>query len=369
MRPRAYKKYLVVAATLFILVSLPGFLIEGVRAKVVRLFCFSWKMASCMQSQEEIEISQIEGENHLLRIEIGKLRALLEQSVKNNKFKEELSNLSPRRSEEVEYLAALHARSVPARVIYRDPSSFSSSMWINVGEETNRKLNQRIIQKNSPVILGRGVVGVIDFVGKKQSRVRLITDVAVKPSVRAVRGHPQNIALIESIDPMLRHLSSRKDLPLSNDEQIALKQSLEQLKEKIGEGGEAWYLAKGVLQGVGTPLWRNMNHTLRGVGFNYDVPDEEGPARELLSGKAIASSVRTVPIVEVQDLLITTGMDGIFPPGLQVAEITKIFPLKEGAYTYEIEATPILGNLDSLQTVFILPALGYDETEQPRLKI
>ncbi len=74
------------------------------------------------------------------------------------------------------------------RIIYRDPSAWSSTCWIDAGEENNALLGKTIIAKNSPVISGSALVGVIEFVGKRQSRVRLITDSSLKTAVRAVRG-------------------------------------------------------------------------------------------------------------------------------------------------------------------------------------
>lgn len=340
MRRYPYKKYLLLVGALFILLSLPPMFMRSVRGKIFALFSPAMKLAS--GGLRDSEGDRLEAENHLLRIEIGKLRALLEHSVPDD---------------------PLLVKAVAARVIYRDPGTWTSSLWIDAGE-----LTDPIIRKNSPVVVGRALVGVIDYVGKRQSRVRLITDVGLKPAVRAVRGHAQNMALVENITPVLRHLSMRKDLPISREEQIALGRMLTQFKERLSEDCEGWYLAKGILQGSGTPLWRSVNHTLRGIGFNYDFPDAFGPARELETGKPVdaKSALPAVPIIKVHDLLVTTGLDGVFPPGLSVAEVTKIHPLKEGGYTYEIEAVPVVGNLDSLQTLFVIPPVGYDEEDQPR---
>jgi rod shape-determining protein MreC len=302
----------------------------------------------------------------LLRIEIGKLRALLEQHEKTILLNQEkkLPALNTRRYDEIEYL--LEACCYPARVIYRDPGSWSSTLWIKGGEETNRLLERPIFQKNSPVIVGRSVVGVIDYIGKKQSRIRLITDAALNPSVRAARGYQQNAFLVETIETLLRHLMARHDStfpPAEKGQWIAL---LKTMKEKCLLDGTGSYLAKGVLQGATAPRCRSVNHTLRGIGFNYDFSDQEGPARDLVTGGVMEGNAPStpLPIIQQGDLLVTTGMDGVFPAGLRVAEVTKIFPLREGAYTYEIEACPVVGNLDTLQTVFIIPPVGYFQIEE-----
>jgi hypothetical protein len=106
---------------------------------------------------------------------------------------------------------------------------------------------------------------------------------------------------------------------------------------------------------------------LHGIGFNYDFPDDEGPARELRSGLPInsAGDQQAIPILKVKDLLVTTGLDGVFPEGLHVAEVTHVHPLREGDYYYEIEAIPTAGNLNELSILYVMPPLGYDIDDQP----
>jgi hypothetical protein len=200
---------------------------------------------------------------------------------------------------------------------------------------------------------GGALVGLVDYVGKNQARVRLITDVGLKPSVRAVRGSLQNAQLYEHVESVLRHVQGRGDLPMEEMAQLELIAALEKLQRNLASDSDSWYLAKGILEGGGPPLWRSRNHVLKGIGFNYDFSDEQGPARPLLSKP---------PILQAHDLLVTTGLDGIFPAGLRVAEVSKVLPLKEGAYAYEIEAIPVVKNLDSIQTVFIIPSLMNEDS-------
>jgi cell shape-determining protein MreC len=163
-------------------------------------------------------------------------------------------------------------------------------------------------------------VGVIDFVGKHQSRVRLITDTGLTPSVRTVRM----------------------------------------------EGEEKRYLAKGELHGSYQPQWSSNGQLLYGIGFNYDFPDEYGPARDLRTGYPQNSEGKEPPIslLQPEDMLITTGMDGIFPPNLQVATILEIFPLKEGDYSYSLTAKPMVENLNDLSIVFVISPVGFDPDDK-----
>lgn len=312
MRRRSYKKYLVLGFTLFFLLSLPTLLVEKLRSRTVAVL-FPFLRAAASKSSEEAK--KLEAENYLLRKELARAKQKSDTSV------------------------------VTAHVIYRNPHSWGSTFWVDVGSAS--------VSKNSPVLFGGALVGLVDYVGKHQARVRLITDVGLKPSVRAVRGSLQNAQLFEHIEAVLRHVQGRVDLPIEEMEQLELIASLEKLQRNLQQDQETLYLAKGILEGGGPPLWRSRNHTLKGIGFNYDFADEQGPSRPLLSDP---------PILQAHDLLVTTGLDGVFPPGLRVAEISKVLPLKEGAYAYEIEAIPVVKNLDSIQTVFIIPNCIYEDS-------
>ena len=102
--------------------------------------------------------------------------------------------------------------------------------------------------------------------------------------------------------------------------------------------------------GSSAPYQRSLSSKLKGIGFNCDVKDVEVPARDLRDGA----------VLQVGDLLVTSGLDGVFPPGLQVARVSTVSPLKEGAYAYELEAEPTAGNIHDLTGVSVLPPLRAD---------
>ncbi|MCH9610985.1 MAG: hypothetical protein S4CHLAM81_02960 [Chlamydiales bacterium] len=318
MRRKSYKKYLVLAATLFALVSLPTLMVEKLRCKVVAL---AFPFLRSAATKQAAETKKLEAQNYLLKMELAQLKV---ESRAHSSFPDV----------------------VIAHVIYRNPHSWGSVFWVDAGEDK--------IAVNSPVLVGDALIGLVDHVGKKQSRVRLITDVGLKPSVRAVRGALQNAQLCEHVVAVLRHLQGRVDLPLEELKQLELIAELESLQRNLDLERESWFLAKGILEGGGSPLWRSRSHVLRGIGFNYDFADDEGLARPLQSEP---------PILQAHDLLVTTGLDGFFPAGLRVAEVSQVLPLKEGAYAYEIEATPVVKNLDSVQTVHIVPRIYQEPFE------
>lgn len=229
---------------------------------------------------------------------------------------------------------------IPAQVIYRDPSLWSSSLWVNVGEKTNRALGKKVVAKNSPVLSDGSLAGVVEFVGEKQSRIRLITDSGLCPSVRVCRGPVQNRELIHHIDALIKLLEHRSDI----EKEGAMAQ-LQTLKKSLGTDWEDGYLAKGEVHGSSTPFWRSRAPMLKGIGFNFDFPEE-------------AAGSKTVPILKEGDLLVTTGLDGVFPPGFSVGTVTHVTPRQAGDPTYEIDVRPIVTHLNDLRTLFILPPVS-----------
>ncbi|KIC74356.1 rod shape-determining protein MreC [Candidatus Protochlamydia amoebophila] len=252
----------------------------------------------------------------------------------------------------------LQIQTKPARVIFRSLDTWNQSLWINVGESDNPP-NDKIIAKNSPVLVGQTIVGVIDYVGTHQSRVRLITDTGLTPSVRAVRGGEQELFLAEQIESILIQLQRKNTKIISKEDSDQIAKFLSHLKTVLKTHKKTWYLAKGHLQGIKRPNIRGQSFILKGTGFNYDFADEEGNGRDLRTGKPLNQEGTAVPLLKMYDLLVTTGMDGVFPAGLKVATISKIHLLKEGDYFYEIEAIPLSVDLESLSLVFVIPPVGY----------
>jgi rod shape-determining protein MreC len=282
-----------------------------------------------------------------------KKRESIESSLiqlENQRLKAELEWAKEWMLHEPRVAKSSQLKGIPAEVIYRDPSSWSSSLWVGVGEEDNQNLGTSVVARNSPVVKGGSLVGVVEYVGKRQSRVRLITDSGLTPAVRVVRrGQPNEIILL--IDALSEKLKEKEGTFNWIDQLQALKEKME------ADDGEI-YLAKGELRGNGAPYWRSRNPILKGVGFNYDYPDAEGSARELRTGKPLALLESPVPLISEGDLLVTSGLDGVFPRGISVAITTHVEPLKQGSFAYEIEAQPTAPTLNDLKFVFILPSLS-----------
>ncbi|MDJ0651953.1 MAG: rod shape-determining protein MreC [Simkaniaceae bacterium] len=372
MRKKSYRPYIFLGLFLFSLFYLPGILIQGMRNSAGTIskglwrksasVCASFSLPSVPRKTKD-QVESLEVENLLLKKQNESLRRRLlsEERIENQikKIKEIISldekkNLSfyKRRKIAAEKQLELELFSISAEVIHRDPSEWSSTLWINVGEAENTKLHEKVVSVGSPVLKGPYLIGMVEYVGSCKSQVRLLTDVSLIPSVRVARGGQENRELAALVKQVLDQLVLREE---QRETLIFLNNLLERLQRESPEH----FLAKGELMGSSSPLWRGRSEVLKGVGFNYDFADEEGPSLELRSGKPLdqLNDEKCTSLIEVGDLLVTTGMDGIFPKDIPVARVTKIAPLKEGSPSFEIEAQLCAGHINNLLDVTILPAL------------
>ncbi len=399
MRKTSYFPYFTLVILLFFMLSLPQNIVEPIRSFVISGFAPPWarvrelrsfflavptyskQVSQNIDEESSEEFQRLQLENRVLR---EQMQAISEWLMFDQKMEEQVQRIETvsqetkdqkdpfwrdffqRRSEELKACLDKQIQAYPAQVIFREPSSWCSSMWINIGEEQNAILGKSIIAKNSPVLSGQSLIGIVEYVGSSQSRIRLITDSGLRPSVRAVRGAPQDQALFELVQSLLARLDNRTDLFQTTVEKTRFLELLTHVKDRITQSAKGVYLAKGELHGSSYPLWRSRAQTLKGIGFNYDYADLEGGARDLLHGNPRGSSLNPqssgVVILKSGDLLVTSGLDGVFPPGLHVALVSKVHDLEDGSYYYKIEAKPTAGNLDDLSHVFILPPLGFDTT-------
>lgn len=313
----------------------------------------SWTAAAFGHAPHEnnsSELARLKLENQTLRTQIDHVyeRIFFDQRIGDQfEFLKEQKDFAQKRAAHLRNLMLEQLSSLPAQVIYRDPSAWSSSVWVNVGEADNRALGRTIVAKNSPVLADGAIAGVVDYVGEKQARIRLITDSGLSPSVRVCRGATQNRELSHQLQALLTQVEKRADLFGSEQEKKELLSQLQNLQKRCGSGWDDGYLAKGEVHGSSAPFWRSRGPILKGVGFNFDYPDEDG-----------ASKDPKVPILKEGDLLVTSGLDGVFPPGIRVGTVAQISPFKEGSYAYDIEVRPAATNLNDLQTLFILPSLS-----------
>ncbi len=378
MRKIDYRSYIFITGIFFVLFSFSPDKSLALRQMTISAFSCFWNriyllthplnLSTSASAKQEIET--LRQDNYLLHLQVDHIQEWLlsedhihEQmdllkSMNKVSSQESEKLFLQRRCQEIRKVLQLKSRAIPAKVIFREPGSWSNYVWINVGEADNEHLQEVLIAKNSPVLIGNSVVGVIDLIHKTQSRVRLITDNRLTIAVRAARGKQQDHFLLEQLNALIFSLEKSANSTCSQEIQEAIS-ALTRLKAQFIPMDQNMYLAKGELQGTGRPLWRSCGSFLKGTGFNYDFSDEEGPARDLRSGFTYEKDPRlpSVALLSVGDLLITTGLDGIFPAGLHVGVVSKVDILQEGQCFYHLEAMATAGSFDELNFVCVLPAL------------
>lgn len=375
MRKKKYRPYLLFISLSLLLFYLPIGLVQGLRNSCVTFSKGGWGKGAllCASFIPNIEVRKKEGSNNLetellllrrqnetlrkrlfseerMDFHIKKLQKLIDVDSKK------LEEFYKRRKKAEETLLNLELFSLPAKVIYREPNHWNSTLWIDVGIENNEACGAFVVAVNSPVLRRDHLIGVIEYVGKRKSRVRLVTDASLNLSVRVARGKQGDQELLYRLEQLMGQLVL-KDVP--QEANVILGE----LKKDLEKECDDRYLAKGELSGSGSPLWRKRSEVLKGIGFNYDFGDEEGSPLELRSGKPLDQlhQENGVRLIEVGDLLVTTGLDGIFPKDIPVARVSKIKTLKEGSVSYEIEAFLCAGNLGNLFDVVVLPSLNSNE--------
>lgn len=381
MRKTSYSSYVLLLLLFVVVLFLPEPAVKGVRGLLIS--SFTPAMAKMLdvrllfsEKMQDEDTQKLAIENRILQDQIDSVKewVLFEDRIEEQlqRFKK-IASISEgdlfwrdffrRRSEEMKYKLELQMQTVPAKVIFRDPATWSSLVWINVGMRDNEMLGKTIIAKNSPVVLKDSIVGIVEEVQYRQSRVRFITDSRLVASVRAVRGEEQNERLLENLETLTRDLELREDLFETREKAALLFQSLAVLKQKLQMQIPDRYLAKGELYGSSQPLWRSRGNHLKGVGFNYDFDDLEGSSRDLRTGEILKDGkyCDPLPILKLGDLLVTSGYDGVFPRGFKIAIVSKIQQLREGATSYEIEALPTAGSLDEIDHVMVLPPIRIEE--------
>ncbi|MBF8262981.1 MAG: hypothetical protein HW387_646 [Parachlamydiales bacterium] len=362
--------YLFLGLCLFALVNLPQEWANRWRSNVVGAISPAWQSVGTAldrpdDSLQAIEIASLRTQNEVLRkwMEDEQRQHTKSETLAALLKSKEIPNDAQRLIQKELHYIAMRSASMPAQVIFREASSWSSCLWISVGEADNGVMGRTIVAQNSPVIANNALIGVVEYVGSSQSRVRLITDAGLVPAVRAVRGGAQTSEIWQHVDDLLTRVRVRADLFSSSEEQNRFVDILSAFKGRLIAGQEE-RLAKGEICGCSEHYFRSQNALLKGIGFNYDFADELGPARDLRSGRPLGvHSQEGRALIQIGDLLVTSGLDGIFPTGIPVAIATKIELLNEGSFTYDLEAKPAAGDLMDLSVVFVLPPIGLVKSE------
>ena len=222
-----------------------------------------------------------------------------------------------------------HCQLKIAQVTFHE-RGFGHAIWINLGKDD--------IAVKSPVVVGDRLVGIVDYVGSGQSRVKLITHQDCILSARVWSGCDEYIQRqIQSLEIYLK---------LKNEES-SLK-TLEAFKQSIQKNSSFVCEAKGELRG-NSKFSYSISNRLQGEGFNYDFEDAYEKAH--------------MPNIQIGDLLVTSGLDGNFPEGLCIATVSEVQP-DPLDHTYCVEAVTSV-DLNQLMNVWVLPPVPFVADQKP----
>jgi len=258
---------------------------------------------------KDYRLSQLELENILLKNQISTLKHLTQE-------KNRILNISP---ESESSLFRPQKEIFCGRIVLKNKSTYDYTFWIDLGRK-----NCPAIGKNSPVCFGPHAIGVVEYVGARTARVRLISDPKLQPSVCAIRGSATSSWITDTLKALAQ------DERLQTD---SAKRAFSVLTQQLAPSGPTQFLAKGYLEGIHRFQGKNL---FKVSGFHKDFPLKGG------------------------DRLITSGLDGVFPKGLLVAKVVEILAHKPAELTYSLWAEPLYTPLD-LPFVFILPPLDIAE--------
>ncbi|MGR3952209.1 MAG: rod shape-determining protein MreC [Chlamydia sp.] len=254
---------------------------------------------------------------------------------------------------------------VVAPVLFKEEKTRSSAIWVGLGRKnwTNSSFS---IERYCPILSHGYLIGYIDYVGERVSRVLLITDPKLFVAVRVKRAislKEKTLVLGKSFQAALSSYA-RQSEPPSENLQKGVRAVETILSILNSEAPSPIYFAYGYLQGASSSLSSSKRpHTIHGYGFNCDLDREGSIKRDLRTGKKTAEDQK-ISIIKTKDLLETSGLDGIFPKALPIASVSYVFPLGEGDNSYTIEAIPLREEFGSIHYVTILEALP-QETKSP----
>lgn len=185
------------------------------------------------------------------------------------------------------------------RTTVRDPGEWASFVWVQLPAEQSAKN-----WLECPAIIGDCAVGLVDFVKGERCRVRLLSDAQVSLSVttpRALGSENQDDDREKTCSPLI-----------------------------------------GQVRGFGGALWCSSGTLLAGEGY---IP---GPPKS-----ALWAHLQKTPAKRqfaVGDLLVTSGLDGIFPTGLRVGVVTCVETAKlaETRYAFAIQSAVNLHQIDEI---------------------
>ena len=233
-----------------------------------------------------------------------------------------------RRKQDHLYLSQLYKKLKLAKVFFYEGML---GVWVNAGKIEG-------IKPNSPVTVGAAVIGVVEEVKEHRSRIRLITDAKLRIAARIAQGKWRDRFLWSQLLTLSHHCSLFEEYQQYTP---MLQHCAEEVVSNLSMDKSKLTL-KGVLKGDQS-LFKG-NCLLKGEGFQCEHEDNESSAADV-----------STLAVEKGDLLVTSGLDGVFPPGLFLGVVEESH---RRDFCYDLSASACVENLSLLEYVTILPPVS-----------
>lgn len=180
-----------------------------------------------------------------------------------------------------------------SKILLRPLEKWSSSLWIE------RPLQSPFpVEEDCPVVAGEQLLGLVEKVEGNACYVRLL-------------GDPMMKVAVELLEMEKNHSEQKEGLPVKT------------LKLKT---------LRGAVEGIEPPYWGGSGNLMKGELYLH--PHDRLHLPHPLPLEQLSQDL-------LHTVLVTSGLDGAFPRGLVVGEITKVIAPLEGECVFRFEANPL----------------------------
>jgi len=309
---------------------------------------------------DEVSPAALVVENQILKSQLAYIKEWVQAQQKVEEFFSELKKLEKaqhvaligheaqkKRIKIVEQFLKYFSQYALGRVIFIEPFASSSLAWIDIGENYNQQVGEMVVAKNSPVVLADQLVGVVEEVYPKFSKIRLITDPKLAIHVKAIRGKEQMKDVQAKAEDLLDCLELMKDIKYERKEELI--GHLIQLAQELKIDGHDRDYALGEISGSEYSFLSKNRDQLVGTGFSL-----KGSYRQRQDDPS--KGFQEIAVMK-GDLLVSTGKDGVIPAGLKVGWVIEVGKASMGKSTYALRARPACQELHRLEYVQVLPPM------------
>lgn len=293
-------------------------------------------------SQLQARLDTVLLEDTIVKLQ-EKISSLEEHTYADSKEREQYLRHSNRkygmrRNHEFDEKLACYTRSIEAPIIRKSLTEYAAFIFIGKGRFDDPHSNT--LKVDSPVVYGNTLIGVVEEIEDRISKVRLLTDARMVVPSRAIRGGRS----LSHVQAKARGLYSLldEDSPLGEEILAFLRR----------DGCDETVHAKGCIQGGGLPFLGRRVPYLQATNFSGFYRDEDSSSRDIYGKEYTLKKTPSLAILAKGDIIVTTGEEGVFPPGLAIGIVSSCPTTKDGV-TLDAHVAPLI-SLQEISGVTII---------------